>query len=230
MDTGSHYYTISYTPTNNNWDGRYRRLKVETVREGLRLEYRKGYYARVNERARQQHLAASAAGEDAASSAAMQAAMEMGAVTATQIVFAAKVTPSEQVTKDTANAPAAKGNYLNEKLRRKGYRNYAIRFSIDANDLQLMPTPDLTSYHGRIQLVAVLYDSQGQKMNSDMGELPLDIDKASYDQIERSGLATGMTIAVPAKGDYFLRLGVRDMKTGRIGAVEIPMDRVKMGS
>jgi len=151
-------------------------------------------------------------------------------VTPTQIVFAAKVTPSEQVTKDTANAPAAKGNYLNEKLRRKGYRNYAIRFSIDASDLQLMPTPDLTSYHGRIQLVAVLYDSQGQKMNSDMGELPVDIDKTTYYQIERTGLATGMAIAIPAKGDYFLRLGVRDMKTGRIGAVEIPMDRVKVGS
>ncbi|HZY64040.1 MAG TPA: VWA domain-containing protein [Edaphobacter sp.] len=230
VDTGSHYYTVSYTPTNSNWDGKYRRLKVTTVREGLHLQYRKGYYARVDERARQQHIAANAEGQAGADDAAMQASMQMGAVAPTQIGFAAKITPAETVTKDAANAPAGKGNYLSEKLRKKGYRNYAIRYAINANDLQLMPTPDLTAYHGRIQLVAVLYDSQGQRMNSDMGELPLDIDKATYEQVERSGLVTGMTIAVPVKGDYFLRLGVRDMQTGRIGALEVPMDRVKAGS
>jgi VWFA-related protein len=35
VETGSHYYTISYTPTNSNWNGAIRRIKVEVPRELL---------------------------------------------------------------------------------------------------------------------------------------------------------------------------------------------------
>jgi VWFA-related protein len=59
--TGSHYYTVSYAPTNTNWDGSLRTIKVQLVNNGaaylagqrpagqlvapLHLEYRSGYYA-----------------------------------------------------------------------------------------------------------------------------------------------------------------------------------------
>jgi VWFA-related protein len=236
VDTGSHYYTLSYSPANTNWDGRYRKLKVEMKQQGLHLQYRRGYYARVDQRAKQQHMVARQRGTpstenvNAQPSTTMEAAMTMGAVQPTQVVFFANITPEPKVVKDSGKEPAAKGNYLSEKLRKQGYRNYAIRFSINAGDLQLMPTPDLTSYHGRVQLVAVVYNNQGEKVSSDMGEVPLDLDRASYAQIERKGLGTGMNIAVPAKGSYFLRLGVRDVETGRVGALEIPVDRIKVGN
>ncbi|MEO6910417.1 MAG: VWA domain-containing protein [Edaphobacter sp.] len=234
VDTGSHYYTFSYTPANANWDGRYRKLKVETAQEGLRLQYRKGYYARVDERAKRLHLVArrgAAAGSESAGPAAsptMEATMGMGAVAPTQVVFAANIAPAAQVMKDSGKEPAAQGNYLSEKLRKKGYRNYKVRYSIAADGLQLMPAPDLSSYHGRVQLVAVLYDNQGQRVNSGTVEVPLDLDKASYAQLERTGLGLGMTIAIPAKGNYFLRLGVRDVETDRVGALEVPVDRIKV--
>jgi hypothetical protein len=37
------------------------------------------------------------------------------------------------------------------------------------------------------------------------------------------------TIAVPAKGNYFLHLGVRDVDGDHIGALEIAVDQVKPG-
>ena len=35
VETGSHYYTISYTPTNSNWNGAIRRIKIEVPRDIL---------------------------------------------------------------------------------------------------------------------------------------------------------------------------------------------------
>jgi hypothetical protein len=33
-------------------------------------------------------------------------------------------------------------------------------------------------------------------------------------------------ISVPAKGNYFLRIGVEDVFSGKVGAIEIPTDAV----
>jgi len=38
-------YTLIYSPTNTKLDGRYRKLKVEASRKGLKLRYRAGYRA-----------------------------------------------------------------------------------------------------------------------------------------------------------------------------------------
>lgn len=38
-------YTLSYTPTHNEWDGRYREVKVKVDRPGVEIRYRNGYYA-----------------------------------------------------------------------------------------------------------------------------------------------------------------------------------------
>jgi hypothetical protein len=151
----------------------------------------------------------------------------MGAAAPTQVIFVAKIMPAPKVLKDSEKEPAPKGNYLSEKLRKKGYRDYRIRYSVDAGELQLMPAPDLASYHGRVQLVAVLYDDQGQQVNSGTVDVPLDLDTATYQQVEHSGFGIDMTLAVPAKGNYFLRLGVRDVETDRVGALEVPVDSIK---
>ena len=45
FDAGANYYTLAYAPTDQNWNGEFRRIKVTVRREGLHLAYRKGYYA-----------------------------------------------------------------------------------------------------------------------------------------------------------------------------------------
>jgi VWFA-related protein len=45
IDDGSSYYTTSYAPANKTWDGRMRKIEVKTTRPGVKLRYRKGYYA-----------------------------------------------------------------------------------------------------------------------------------------------------------------------------------------
>ena len=45
IENGSNYYTLTYTPTNLRWDGRFRAIKVKVAQPGVKLAYREGYYA-----------------------------------------------------------------------------------------------------------------------------------------------------------------------------------------
>jgi VWFA-related protein len=38
-------YTLAYTPTHNEWNGKFRKIKVETRRAGVKLRFRNGYFA-----------------------------------------------------------------------------------------------------------------------------------------------------------------------------------------
>jgi hypothetical protein len=42
---GSSYYTISYYPTNDNWDGSFRRIKIQVEPSNLIARTQHGYYA-----------------------------------------------------------------------------------------------------------------------------------------------------------------------------------------
>ena len=45
VDNGARYYTLTYTPTNKNMDGKYRSIHVKLNGGEYRLAYRPGYYA-----------------------------------------------------------------------------------------------------------------------------------------------------------------------------------------
>src|SRR5699024_8596597 len=43
-------YLLGYAPANDDWDGRYRKVRVRVNRPGVRVLYRQGYYGRRQER------------------------------------------------------------------------------------------------------------------------------------------------------------------------------------
>jgi VWFA-related protein len=45
VEDGSNYYTLAYRPTNANWDGKFRKIKVDLDKSGNNLTYRRGYFA-----------------------------------------------------------------------------------------------------------------------------------------------------------------------------------------
>ncbi len=45
IEDGSTYYTLAYYPSNKDWNGKFRKIKVRVTREGVKLSYRLGYYA-----------------------------------------------------------------------------------------------------------------------------------------------------------------------------------------
>lgn len=45
LELGTYFYTLTYTPSNRQWNGQHRKIEVKLNRPGLRAEYRRGYYA-----------------------------------------------------------------------------------------------------------------------------------------------------------------------------------------
>lgn len=45
MEDGAAYYTLAYNPSNHNWDGQFRTVRVVVEGRGLEARARKGYYA-----------------------------------------------------------------------------------------------------------------------------------------------------------------------------------------
>ena len=45
LQQGSDYYTLAYSPENHEWNGEYRNIEVKVALKGVKLTFRRGYYA-----------------------------------------------------------------------------------------------------------------------------------------------------------------------------------------
>ena len=79
-----------------------------------------------------------------------------------------------------------------------------------------------------IEFIAVVYDDKGAIVNSFVNTVPIDAGVADYSRIMQTGIGIQLPIAIPAKGDFYLRLGVHDLTSDRIGALEIPVEAIKL--
>lgn len=243
---GSDYYTLAYSTTNTNWSGEFRRVKIAVDRPGVKLECRPGYYAIDRSTLEQRQLARlkrgaipALDGETAEMGVEVAptghgkngfaVAMNLGAVPPTEIVFTASLRAGDATAKLEKNAPLPEGNFLRPAWRGKPYRSYTIQFHTDARGISLTRRA-AGRRQGRVEFVAIVYDQQAAVVNTAEKTVILNLDEAGYRKLLAEGMALAEQIAVPAKGNYFLRLGVRDVDGDHLGALEIPVDQVKLGS
>ena len=52
----------------------------------------------------------------------------------------------------------------------------------------------------------------------------------TYQKLLSTGLSVVQQVAVPVKGNYFLRIGLHDLGDDRVGALELAVDEVKPGN
>jgi VWFA-related protein len=220
ISLGSHYYTITYRPTNDKWIGDFRKIKVKLANgeDGYQLYYRHGYYADDPDHPRDSHMA------DAPPPSAMRTALLRGAPDPTQIIFEAhiaKVSPEPTPT-------AAIGNEPDTKLHGP-YITYAVNYGVDARNISFQATPD-GIYHGRIEFIVLLYDADGNLLNSISNTMEANLASGTYSNVLKHGLQMSQLISVPQdpkhKGEYYLRMGVHDIPGDRVGAVEVPVSAV----
>ena len=76
------------------------------------------------------------------------------------------------------------------------------------------------------KLVTCVYTSDGGLINSTTLTINGDIDDARYQSIMENGVKFQQEVSVPVKGENFLRIGVEDLATNRMGVVEIPVEMV----
>lgn len=153
-------------------------------------------------------------------------AMRMGAIPPTEIVIAAHVDATGKVTKLDRNAPLPKDNYLRPDFKDKPFRNYLVSVRADTERIRFTRTADGVR-HANVDFVIVVYTQTGQTVNSLRTTAQLDVKEAEYRKLQKTGVGVVQEIAVPVKGSYFVRIGVHDLGSDRMGALQIATDQVR---
>jgi VWFA-related protein len=225
IDDGSNFYTLSYTPTNSEYDGKLRKIKIEVARQDLTLAYRKGYYADDLDK-----VSHSIAKPDAALTAAngltsedtMRLAMSRGAPLPSQILIKVGVLPINPADKPEDN-PAV-GN--NPAAKTHGpYRRYSVNYAIDPRYLTLLRSSD-GMFHSDFDLIIFVFDTHGEMLNSTRSTVHLNATLDQIKQVFSQGIIRHEEISAPLKGEYFLRIAVHDLHQDHYGAVEVATSTV----
>jgi len=233
IEIGSNYYTISYTPSNANWKGDFRKIQVKLDHQGYTLAYRRGYYADDPNSPQNQIVSTNlAAGKPAGKGPPTQdngrlvrAAMIHGAPGATEILYKIRVLPAGDV-----EDLVAEGNVLSPFGLKKAsgrFRRYVVDFDADAKDMLFTPKPD-GGFDCKVEFIIQVYQqNDGQLVNTVSNTLIAPLSLAQRNRLIRAGFPFHLEVSVPINGDYSLRIGIHDINIDHIGAVEVPVASVK---
>jgi VWFA-related protein len=223
IDDGSNYYTLTYSPANVKWDGRYRTIEVSLANKSYQLSYRRGYYADDPYAELGGKGRAQLAPQDAAGKSVISRTMVRGAPVPTQIQFTVRVLPATGESESTV----ANGNQLEagEQEAKPPFTRYAVDFAIDPKDFNFVEADG--EQRDVIQFVTFVYDGDGRLVNQSGSTLRAGFKPAVFAEFLRRPFSYNQDISVPRAGSYFLRIAVRDGNSDKAGAVEIPVDSVK---
>jgi VWFA-related protein len=213
IELGANYYTLAYAPKNGNWNGKFRKIQIKLTQPGYRLSYRRGYFA--------DSPAIPLPTLTSSVPKPMQSAMLRGAPDPTQIIFDVGVRRS-----DTPEETLPKDNRPDAKLLKGPFRRYGVDYGADMRDVLFVTTPDGVR-HANLELTTVVYDAEGRALNSVSDTIHADVKRDSYIRLLDTGLSFHQEVGVPAAGTYFLRIGVHDISSDKVGAIEIPTSAVK---
>jgi VWFA-related protein len=211
INDGSNYYTLAYVPTDRRRDGGYRSVSVKLDQPDVNLFYRQGYFAYDPNDSRGHR-------GKAPPMSVMDSAMQFGAPSPTQILFMAKIVPAAG-TEDTL--PPTNQPNPREKLK-PPYRHYTVWCGPDLRNVAFTATTDGIR-HQSLEFEILLYNPDGELINAIREMVKLKLPAVRDVSRGWSGLEFHQSIDAPAKGEYFLRIGVHDLSSDRVGAVEVPL-------
>jgi VWFA-related protein len=221
---GGNYYTLAYSPTDRNWNGKYRKIVVRTA-TGTKytLNYRRGYYADDPYRKTLDNDSTAATKSAAASIDGLNAAMQRGAPDPTQIIFKALIVPvagsADKLTEGSVAAAKTK----------PPYRTLDVYLAGNASDIEFQQQPDGTRISA-MRFATVVYDRDGLPITLFSRNTRASLELADYQRMLQTGMQFHEQISVPLKGEYFLRVGMRDNFSGKVGAIEVPVSSIPSGS
>jgi VWFA-related protein len=216
IETGSNYYTVAYTPTNRDWNGNYRKIQVKLDQPGVSLAYRRGYFANDPEKSAHRNQPGSTT-PDPTRYSALRTAMLRGGPDPTELIFLANVRPAT----GDSEPSAAPGNQPVKKISGP-FRRYNVSFITNPAEVNCPTTPDGV-HHCALDFLTFVYDPDGTLINMQTDGVNANFSAADYASLLNRRLTFHQQISVPAKGEFYLRLGMRDRTTDNVGALELPI-------
>jgi VWFA-related protein len=219
ISNGSNYYTVTYTPSNPQWDGRFRAIKMKVTQPGVKLAYRDGYYADdPNDKNRN---VAGIAATAMSHPTAMVTAMMRGAPSPTEILFKVRIRPAAGPPEDTP----VKDNAINPdpKVHVTGpYKQYGVDLVPDKSAITC-PLGANGNRRCALEVSTFVYDKDGTLLVATTARRAAVLTASAYANVQVHGMAFHQQISVPVKGQYYLRTGIHDLNTDKVGAVEVPV-------
>ncbi len=202
---GSNFYTLTYTSTNPNADGQFRKIEVKLANApGYQLAYRRGYYA--------DDAKSSKATAGRLSSDLLSPYLRPGLPDSTQVPITLRLTRSAS----SHSTLAGDNPNLQGPLTR-----CAVDFLIPAHSLQY----ELTSDGHRLVHVEsglVVYNSKGEALNWILRQVNLNLDAARYALAQSNGVNLYLEIDAPATAAA-IHGGVYDLNAQLAGTTQIPL-------
>lgn len=230
FDTNAHYYTFYYTPTNQDWDGKYRKFSVASTNKQLHLSYRAGYYAR------EENAEAHDYEEDEPPMLPTPVGSGRPIIPATAVVASAKIwesldTGSAKVLPNPVSAvfnvevtPAVACSTDNKGQE---YRELTLHFTMPALEFKVAPSGG-GGYAALLEIIAVP-NVDGKALDTYGSEVEASFNSTTDPDIATSTIAATLTVSIPEHGrNRWLFVSVRDMATGQFGSLVIPMNQVIM--
>ncbi len=191
---GSNYYTIAYTPANNKYDGKFRKVTVRVDYPEAKLEYRRGYFAD-DPNAPQQHDVVVNNNNNP-----VQVTMRRGGPDATQILFKVRVLPADPQPDLTI---ATSHNGENGAKLKGPLTRYWVDWAIDMHNVGFTATPDGV-HHASLQILTIGYDADGNLLNADSKGLRLSLTPALYAQAMQRGLPYHQELDLPKARSFYV--------------------------
>lgn len=217
VKTSGDFYTLAYTPSNPKMDGAYRRINIKIKGENYKLSYRRGYFAMdealpgsslVSRSIAFQRFAVQHHGIDP-----LLPFMSLGMPQTQQIVFQEQVQPAAQP---------------NDASSGKKDEQYNVDFAVDLPDLTFITDSDGV-HHDAVNISLTVYDRYGNIVIQKNRIATLNADSDRWTALQEEGVKIHTDIAIP-KGHYWLRTGIYDQGSGKVGTLEIPVDAVKVAT
>lgn len=233
VDDGENYYSLTYEPTNDKYDGLQRNIQITLANKNKKdynLSYRTIYYGVSDDEVQTEHKAGSLEARAEAKKAedTLYANIEHGAPMLHDLVFSAHVTAAGSPALATAeqmlaleDSPAYFRTRHHDKpltpLKPVQLQKYNIDYGVI--DSQIRDAAQHKGAPATLEFAAAAYDADGRLLNSMLNQGQINA-KTSKDAKSEALFHAVQELEVPP-GAAWIRLAVRDQLNNRTGTLEV---------
>ena len=238
-ETGASYYTLTYSPSNQKYDGKLRTIHLSLAKKGYTLAYRRSYYGidpdapalpgKPPAAPNPQLATEPSLPEIRKSTDTLSVNLQHGAPLSHDLLFRAQLqplgppalaTPEQMVALEEQNPKARR----KAKAARSGapvqVQTIAVNYTLLSRQVSFAGS-DTASVPSTLEVAAAAYDADGKMLSSVVDDVQRE--DSLFTQSNVSGLyRIEQKIDVPLKATW-IRVAVHDRKTDRVGALEVAL-------
>lgn len=224
IDNGSNYYSIAYVPPSQKYDGAYHKIEVRVNRKGVVLIFRKGYFDDDLSKVKAPAGLTLSRTPPPAVGGHMKGPMSRSMAASQDLLFDVGIEPSTEPAKP--GDPPVMGT-LDPKLKDKHLTRYGFQYVIPGEQIKFADGKDAKGaieHKGAIEFDIAVYDSNEKLLTGLSQTLKLPLSDSSYQQMLKihGPVRFFQQIDLPP-GSLFVRVGVLDATSDKVGTLELPL-------